>query len=288
MRALICYFSGTGNTKRVVNKYAESLTTLGVKVDVHNIEDEFIYDINQYDLIGLGYPIHAFNAPSNVLKFVKTLPKAKLQKKAFIVKTSGEPLALNNISSIKIEKMFKKRNMILTNEYHYVMPYNIIFRHSDAMAFKMWQTAQDVIPVDCKEIVNGMPSRLGRVLFGGVLAWLFRIEHWGGRFNGKRYKVKDSCVKCQMCVKICPTHNITFENGVFHFGNKCLMCMRCAHLCNKDAIKIGLFERWKVNGVYSFKEPNSQEQEKHKKYCKKSYEKYFLRCENKVKSSKTI
>lgn len=286
MKILICYFSGTGNTRMVVNKYVENLKNEGVETDLYKIEsNNFQYDVTDYEMIGIAYPVHAFNAPSIVLNFAKSLPECA-RKRVFIVNTSGEPLKINNISSIKLRKILKNKGYNVTNEYHYCMPYNIIFRHTDNMAYKMWKTAQEVIPVDCKELLSGKYSLLEDVFMGSFIAWLFRIEHWGGRFNGKRYKVSENCIHCGKCVNICPTHNITLKDGEFHFGKNCLMCMRCSFLCPKSAIKIGLFEKWKVNGMYNFNNANKFEDEVHKNYCKKSYERYFRECEEKVSAVK--
>ena len=289
MKILICYFSGTGNTKRVVDKYVEAFKSHGHEVDTFRVENRnFNYNLEDYDKIGLAYPIHAFNAPAIIFDFIKKLPKLKDEKPLFIIKTSGEPLRLNNISSIKPMSILKKKNLRLTNEYHYCMPYNIIFRHTDSMAYKMWETAQKLIPIDAQEILDRKEVKLKKFPFARPLAFVFRIEHWGGRFNGKRYKVRDNCVHCNACVNICPTHNITVENGEFHFGKNCIMCMRCAFLCKQNAIKIGLFEKWKVNGPYTFQKPEKEEEDKHKKYCKKSYQKYFNRAEEKINKANSL
>lgn len=287
MKVLICYFSGTGNTKKIVDKYCEEFSNKNIDVDVYKIEKgDFNYNLGEYDMLGIAYPIHAFNAPSLIVNFVKNLPKQKNRKKLFILKTSGEPLALNNISSYKIKKILKKKNFVLTNEYHYIMPYNIIFRHSDNMAYKMWNTAKQVAPIDCEEILKNKESKLGYIFMGSFLAWLFRIEFWGGRFNGKKYKVSDKCIKCQRCVNFCPTHNIKINDGKFEFGDKCIMCMRCSFFCPTNAINIGLFNSWKVNGPYNFNNYDEKEEQGHKKYCKKSYEKYFKKCNEKIERYK--
>ncbi len=289
-KILICYFSGTGNTKKVVDLYNKSFTERGNSVTLFNVENEIDFKLDEFDLVGIAYPIHAFNAPSIMVKFAKNLHNlAKLQgkceknakKQLFIIKTSGEPLALNNVSSYKIMSKLKKY-FVLTNEYHYCMPYNIIFRHTDNMAYKMWNAVCGVVPIECDEILEGKKEKFRYFPFGHFLAWVFRIEHWGGRFNGKRYKVNDKCVKCGLCAKRCPTNNITIEDGRFVFGNNCLMCMRCSFYCPKNAIKIGWFEKWKVNGAYNFNNFNESEEEKHKKYCKKAYVKYFAKKQAKI------
>ena len=144
-----------------------------------------------------------------------------------------------------------------------------------------------MIPIDAKEVVNNIPARLNRVFMGHTFAWIMRVEHWGGRLIGRGYKVTDKCIKCQKCVRECPTHNITFENGKLKFGKNCLICTRCSFHCPANAIKIGILEGWKVNGVYNFNNPNDDYQKSHRNYCKKAYKKYFEKCEAKIINQKT-
>ena len=290
MKVVICYFSGTGNTAKVTHAYSDSLAERGAIVETYAMEDllinglsdEFLNKLNDAELLGIAYPVHAFNAPSIVLKFVKSLPKATANKRAFIVSTSGEPLKLNNISSLKTQSLLKHRNYCMTNEYHYVMPYNIIFRHNDTMAYRMWELAQKLIPLDVKDILDGNEHKLDKVFCGGLVAWVMRCEHWGGRINGKLYKVDDKCAHCQKCVSVCPTKNITAVDGKLKFGKNCLMCQRCINLCPKNAIKMGLFNKWKVNGAYSFVHPTEEQTQKYNKMLTKAYNEYFEENEKRI------
>jgi ferredoxin len=278
MKILLCYFSGTGNTKKAVDEYQKYYESQSHQVEIYNIEENaFNYSLDDFDLLGIFHPIYAFNAPSIIVSFCKKIAKSSKKKPFFVVKTSGEPIKLNNISSYKIKSIMKRRNYLLTNEYHYVMPYNIIFRHSDTMAYRMYEAMKKIIPCDAQEILDGKKHLFKYVFMGHLLAFIFRIEFIGGRFNGTLYKVNKDCIKCMKCVKACPKHNITYENDHFKFSNKCLMCMRCSFSCPKNAIKIGLFESWKVNGQYSFKENPNQDLStlKHLNYCAKAYKRYF-------------
>ena len=295
MKVLICYFSGTGNTRKVAEKYVSCLQELHHQAELVSVDglprdkaltDEFLTKLNDADLVGFGYPVHAFNAPAVMLKLAKFLPKQPRAKRAFVFNTSGEPLKLNNISSLKLTSMLKRRNYVVFSEYHYCMPYNIIFRHSDEMAYKMWNTAEKLIPLDVKQLVDNVPHTLKRVFCGGFVAWVMRCEHWGARLNGTQYKIKKECVHCQKCVNICPTHNIIIKkDGRLKFGRNCLMCMRCAQLCPKDAIKTGWFNKWKVNGAYTFEKPQTPEQQKYNRMLTKAYDKYFAECESRIEAA---
>ena len=87
------------------------------------------------------------------------------------------------------------------------------------------------------------------------------------------------------CVKECPAENISFEDGKFRFGGKCLMCQRCVMHCPKKAVKAGLFDSWRVDEPYSFEETGYQEERK-PRYCKKNYQRYFEEAEKRIGKEK--
>ena len=296
MKIAIFYFSGTGNTRRIAERFAETMRERDNEVELLSIDgltlekklpDSVWQTAVNCDLLGIGYPVYAFNAPPIVLSFARKLPHLLKNKRAFLFNCSGEPLKLNNISSIKLCGILKRRRFDVTNEYHYCMPYNIMFRHSDEMALKMWQTARQLIPLDAEEILQGQKHLLERVGCGAAIAWAMRCEQWGGQLNGRMYSVSKDCVKCGKCVNDCPTHNIRItKNGKFRFGGKCLMCMRCAHLCPQNAIRIGMFNSWKVNGPYTFKQPKTEEErQRYNKMLTKAYERYFAEAEQRINAT---
>ena len=69
-------FSGTGNTLLVSQKLKEELLNYNFTCNVNKIttgEDIF----EEADKIIIAYPIHGFNAPTNVTNFVKNMPVGK-------------------------------------------------------------------------------------------------------------------------------------------------------------------------------------------------------------------
>lgn len=292
MKILLIYFSGTGNTKRIAELYKSAFAANGAQVDEVELPTEgALPDVTEYDLIGFGYPIHSFNAPKLLLKACKLLPKRNKKKdgvkNAFIFKSSGEPVRMSDVSSLKMRKILKRRGYVVNNEYQYVMPYNIIFRHTDQEVYRMWTVAQQLVPADVAEILRGEKHLPRKMFMGGFLAWILRCEHWGAHVNGKLYKANKDCIKCGKCEKLCPVHNIHIKqkgkNKKVKFGCKCIMCMRCVQDCPKAAINLGLFNGWKVNGAYSFEQPTQPAQPtKHDKYCKKAYERYYRDAQERI------
>ncbi|GEM_PF-258087 len=288
----IAVFSATGNTYRCAVYLKEKLEAQGEQVSLFRIERGIEIPEEIPEVLVIAYPIHGFNAPYNVMNFVRNLPSFKGEQrgaegqkgenapKVYFLKSSGEPLSLNDRSSFAPARILAKKGYEIMGEFHYVMPYNMIFRHSDAMAAKMFAAAKKRMDKDSFAISKREKREMRSGAASKIACGVCKIERWGMRFNGRFFKVKkDKCVACMKCVKNCPVGNISYEDGKFRFGGKCVGCMRCSFLCPTDAFRIGLMNFMRVNGAYDF----SADPEKAAigKYCRKAYEKYFRETEEK-------
>ena len=286
MKYLGIYFTGTGNSKRVCLKAKEELEKRGHSLETIDVIDGEVFDLSNFDGLFIFYPIYGFNAPKPIIQYVKKIAKLEKELPCVIMKQSGEHLFWNNASSLYLTSLLKRRNIIVRNEYHYLMPYSFIFRHSDYMAYRMITTMNGLLPLDLDDFLNQKDVHIKRFFFDRPFAFILRIQWWGGRFNGRFYKVeKNKCIKCQKCINECPAHNISLKDDKFKFGGKCLMCQRCIMYCPKHAIKVGMFNSWRVDEPYTFKEAPYQK-ERHPNYCKKNYQKYFAISEKRIEENK--
>ena len=284
MKIAIVYFSGTGNTEKVLKEFESFFKIQNNEVKMIKIESgEYIP--TDIDILIIGYPVHAFNAPKIVLDYFNNISFFKEGLPTYIVKTSGEGLTLNNGSSNKLTSILKNKGITIFNEYHYLMPYNIIFRHSDKMAYKMWKIVLELIPLDAKEILDKKRIVIKYSLGTKFVSNALRIEQPGAHIIGSGFEVNNNCIHCGLCEKNCPTKNIIIKKNKVYFKEKCMICMRCVFNCPKDAIKPGILNRWKVNGQYSFSY-SDDENCKHQNYCKRSYKKYFDKSNEKINSNK--
>jgi ferredoxin len=54
----------------------------------------------------------------------------------------------------------------------------------------------------------------------------------------KFHIIKNKCIKCGLCIDICPVKNISSSNGYPVFdGKKCQLCMKCISYCPSKSIK---------------------------------------------------
>ncbi len=254
-KAIIYFFSGTGNTKVVAEEIKNALHSMDVSTDLYDIRVPFIDvpDPNMYDYVGFGYPIHAFNTPQFFLKFVKKLPAGK-NLPVFIFKTSGEPFGFNNASSWSLTRVLKKKGFVPLLDEHLLMPYNIMFRYPPVIVKHMMTHNLKLAQVIARKIVK-QESFLPRYYPWTILfMYLARLQWLGAKINGPLIHVNQKkCTACGLCIKRCPAKNIRFVKGYPKFDHVCTMCMSCATICPADAVRPGILNGWRVNGGYEFK-----------------------------------
>ena len=260
-KAVIYVFSGTGNTRLIADLYKEFLSDYETEIyDVKMIKSEdgsFRFkdfpQPEEFDLIGFGHPVYGFNIPLPFDKFLNELPVLPKTKPAFVFKTSGEGLYMNQFSSQRLIKKMEKKGMEFVSDRHYVMPYNMIFRHTPEMVKREWLYAKAYANLSCREIINGKKDKVHINPFLRFWVPLVRIE-WLYYPLSAPFSMKvdmKKCIKCQKCVKNCPLNNITFADGKFKFGHNCTMCTCCSFGCPTCAISIGLLNGWRINGSYN-------------------------------------
>jgi ferredoxin/flavodoxin len=248
MKINMFYFSGTGFTERVAKNLSAEFSALGHEAMLEYIPDALLAmkkagkhktDPEQdFDMLGILYPIHSFNAPEIVVKFARKLPQGKGQR-AFIVKTAGGKSPLNSGSSDLLKKILSRKGYKVTYEEVIQMPANFIVRYEDEVIRQLITDAERLLKVIAEEIVKGR-RKLFHPGFGvKAAARLGRVEWIGAHFIAKlHFKVSDSCNLCKICVRDCPTKNIRVENECIKFGANCTFCMRCIYACPQKAIHL--------------------------------------------------
>ena len=57
--------------------------------------------------------------------------------------------------------------------------------------------------------------------------------------KAKAFAASNACTGCGQCVRLCPTNNITIQNGRPVWGGDCTHCMACICHCPAEAIEYG-------------------------------------------------
>ena len=136
------------------------------------------------------------------------------------------------------------------------MPYNIHFRFDENLIKEMLGINELLMDILVKEIKDNIPNIKKYKFIYRLINHPMRLTYIGGNINVLFYKVdKKKCINCGLCIQKCQMNNIYRDkHGRIKFHSHCLMCMNCTLNCPKDAIKMGLFNSWRVNKPYNYKE----------------------------------
>lgn len=243
MKGVLYYFSGTGNTKWVADKFKHVFKGYGIDLKLINIEDEEkIKDeyFKKNDFIIVGSPVYADFPPKVVCDFLNKIKFQNRKIKALVYSTQASK---SSSSPCFISKCLKKKGYEVIIQTYIKMPNNyyfgIIGKKPDNSNIEMLlANAEEKINCIIKYFINNkklieLNSKL-RMYFS---IFFYRMFKKSIPKLSKNISSTDECDKCGLCLENCPQSNITFENGRAIFHSKCILCMRCIHICPINAVR---------------------------------------------------
>ena len=234
----IFYFSGTGNTLYAAKKVASQIqnTDLVPIADLDRAED---INIDDFESIGIFFPVYCFGLPGIVEKFAARLVSHN-QKQPYIycLCTSG---GMCGAAQLLLEDALDDRGLKLNAAFHVTMPSNYIplaDAPSEAkerrIIAKADKTIERYIPT-IKKHASKRPLRLFPLdMFGELVAK--RAVSYLESYD-KYFWITEDCNGCEICKKVCPAANIIMMNGLPSWRGNCEQCMACLQWCPKHAIQ---------------------------------------------------
>lgn len=234
------YFSGTGNTKHCVERFARGTDE---SAELVAIEDSAALDaIKRSDVIIFGYPVYYSNLPKIVKDFILDNAEAFKGKKIIVIATMG---LFSGDGAGCAARMFKKCGATVLGGLHIKMPDCI----GDVKLLKKpLEKNRDLVAAANKKIdtavecaARGKYPKEGLNIFyhiAGLFGQRLYFFNKTARYY-KKIKADDKkCEACGLCAQLCPMKNIALKDGRVEFQDRCTMCYRCFSVCPQRAITI--------------------------------------------------
>ncbi|WP_054870414.1 EFR1 family ferrodoxin [Caloranaerobacter sp. TR13] len=255
MKALILYFSATGNTYFIANLIYEKFKANGFDVELESIEVFSPNDVEKCDILIFGFPVYAFDMPLFLQSYINNLSFPKTRG-VILFSTMG---LYGGNSSRKTSKRFIKKGFVPLGCEEFKMPGSdgLAFMKKDSKFVKKVLSKNYSESRKIKESINKIfdivnsnnlsdesqerNAVIPRLKISGLILDVFMrlfFNHVEKKMKGK-FWVDDKCTKCGLCKEICPAKNIKISDGRVEFLDKCYLCMRCVHQCSTEAIQIG-------------------------------------------------
>jgi len=241
----IFYFSGTGNTWWVANELARELKIRGCLVTTYSIETvdgaAAALLATEADLVGIGYPIYGSDLPIPMKRFISELD-GLAGKRAFVFCTQW--LWSGDGARTGAELLAAKGLAVAWGE-HFHMPSNVsvpllpfALHHNDNAAKQKYLRCSMFRAKRLAEcIVNGIPLRRGFTRLAKFAGLLQRIPY-RRHVEKRRDELSvdgESCIRCGLCVKICPADNLVEAAEGIATKARCVLCLRCYSYCPVEA-----------------------------------------------------
>jgi len=248
---LTLYFSGTGNSKYVAERFAA-----GMDCDCRSIEEaaDFGALIRAADSVAFVYPVYCSRVPRILREFVKAHTAELYGKKLVILCTQME---FSGDGARCFTDLLPRRAATVLYAEHILMPNNIsnflIFhKTAEKRIQQLSKNADRTVARICADIKAGRIRKRGFNVFSRFLGFLQGMwqpmMEWA--MNGT-VRIGSECTGCGLCVQRCPMKNLTLENGKAVAHGNCTECYRCINLCPARAVRI-LFRRkpkWQFQGI---------------------------------------
>jgi ferredoxin/flavodoxin len=248
MHINIAYFTSTGNTLWLATKAKEIMEQQGHEIKLYEvINDGAAFIKEECDMLGIFYPVWGFLPPDPLWKFLQEKMPVGKGKKIFFI---GNCAGIAGDTSMMCKRLMESKDYNAFYFNHIIMPTNFFLPW---MPFNCWKKvptagqlskmladAEKRLQKMCVSLLNGEARLEGAGLLWSCMGWFQRkMEFIVNCYKNKFSIVKDRCVDCGLCLRICPTGNITkTKDGKIVFGSQCIMCVKCYNLCPKDAILI--------------------------------------------------
>lgn len=230
----IIYFSPTGNALHLARKLAGFLDYDPAKLLPLEFIDLKLLKPEKH--LVLIYPVHGFNAPRTVKRFVKELP-AGLYDFISLIGVGSMTAWLNGAVSLELRKKLSGKSYSIVVDEILAMPLTFIMPFPDKLACKLIDESEKKIKELGQGIVEGRASLSKVAGKSKLMNFLGKVEKPAARLFGLELHANKACTSCGTCWNNCPEKNISKKSsGNPKFGFDCIMCMRCIYNCPEKAI----------------------------------------------------
>lgn len=259
MNAVIVVMSQTGNTRKVGEAIAEGIKSLGHTCDVFSLKEAPLWELANYDIIGVGAPSYGYLEPYPMEMYLRKLKKLGDQlsgKPALVFATSGgHP---GNVLPSMAEKL-EERGMkivggwdcdgILITPPFYPAPWVTDGHPDEVDQENAYQFGKRMVNVSDRVLTK---KDIPVVKWPRLLETAFKVvptripKYQTSLTRGPKDVAgvpmtldmsKCKFPECRVCMDLCPMNAIDLARKPIRFMKGCISCYSCQAACPHGAIE---------------------------------------------------
>lgn len=250
MNGAMFYFSGTGNSKYIAERFSTIMKIdYNQTYDVYSIEENIDFQrlIEKNSIVGFCYPIYGSCVPKIMRAFVTRHKEFLINKKIIIFCTQ---LLFSGDGSRTFTDIIKDIPVEVILAEHFNMPNNLcnlpllIVKNGDEIRKKIMK-AEKRLKRACTTLYENRIFLRGFNAFSHGLGLMQRPSFY--KFEEKEannIKIDHQrCTVCANCVRECPTDNLFINDKAVNSRGLCTLCYRCVNHCPQKAITVWIHRR---------------------------------------------
>lgn len=239
MKALIIYFSQTGNTRTIAEGIREGIVEVTNHCDLKALQEVDVKYLASYDLIGIGAPVFFYKEPFNVRDFIEALPELGGQH-WFAFCTHGNIVG-NFFPSII--NLLEGRNAVVIDCHHTYANITVPFYpkpsytsgHPDAYDLEQAKAFGKNVAQRSPEIKNQSNVSISLRYPVSSKEWIEEghklTEEALEKMLPKHIFNAETCIQCYECEENCPVQGIDIKVDPPRLQDPCIYCWRCVNIC---------------------------------------------------------
>lgn len=229
----VCYFSATGNCLYVAGRIGGTLLSIP---QLMRQEEVIIED----DAVGIVAPCYNAEMPMMVREFLR---KAKIYTEYFFFVYTygagyGEAFAHAKLAAEEAGLTLSYVNAVITVDNF--IPYFDMQEQIDTLPKKNVEGQLEKL---CADIAARKTVEVKVTAFTKAQMAMYHkrlADRWLRKDTALGYTVNEDCIRCGICVKVCPANNISITEDGVQFSDHCEVCYACLHNCPQKAIHMEL------------------------------------------------
>ena len=235
---MVIYFTGTGNSRYVAQRIAVALGDQLLSMNDRIKAGEHSPVASDERLI-IVTPTYAWRIPRIVRNWLAAtdFPRAK---QAWFVMTCGSEVS----NAAKYNRAIcQEKQLTYMGTAQIIMPENYIAIFNAPQAEEARQIVARAEPdIDC--VISAIAANQAfpqprNNLYDRFMSGPVNPIFYSFFVKANAFTAGDACTGCGQCARLCPTNNITIQNGKPVWGGDCTHCMACICRCPAEAIEYG-------------------------------------------------
>jgi len=245
-RALVVWYSQTGNTARYGRLLAATMRRAGLKVTSGEVRQVDAGNLSGYDLIVVGSPVFYYDAPAFVQDWVRSLPELQGMAAAAYVSFGGPEGNQHNAACSILECLVERGGVpVAQKAFMNLGAYPLAWagdkikkapwRNRDLPDRKTYVQVRDYAQYVLEQVAQGQAAEFSKKVTLREISTFFGPIWWTKRSIDQHYLLADKCVACGLCVEKCPVGAIDL-GGYTVNREACVLCFGCLNNCPVQAV----------------------------------------------------